>query len=343
MSVARIAFHNLYQELNRDNRLFEQSDAAIGDDLLLPFVELRRYGAERGIEVATTAVLPPEETDAYVFIDMPAPDCKAFVRALASGRPLYLLVLESRLVRPQNYDPALLGHFRRIFTYDDSQVDGVRYLKLNYAFRLPPAIPQDLAAKEKLCVMIAGYKKAQHARELYGERMQAIRWFEANHPEEFDLYGVGWDSGKFGRHLPRPIARHCGWLVRLGAPRLSSYRGRVERKRDVMGRYRFALCYENIGDVPGYITEKIFDAFFAGTVPVYRGADNVTDHIPADCFVDLRKFPGYPDLYRHLSGMPAEQYLAHLAAIERFLLSDSAHPFSLACFAETILSEILRG
>lgn len=343
MSLATIAFHNLYEELNRDDRLFEHRDALIGDDLLLPFGEVRRMAAARGIEAATIPVLPLDRIDAYVFIDMPDPGCRAFRRALASGRPLYLIIMESRLVRPQNYDPANHRHFRKIFTYDDSQVDGERFVKLNYAFSLPGCIPRNLAGKEKLCVMIAGYKTSPHPQELYGERLAAIRWFERNRPSDFDLYGIGWNQGWLGRRLPQGLIRRWEWLGRLGAPDVSSFRGRVARKRDVMGRYRFALCYENIRDVPGYITEKIFDAFFAGTVPVYRGADNVTDHIPAECFVDLRRFPDYAALYEELSSMPDKLYLEYLANIEGFLTSERAYPFSCACFAETLLSEIMRG
>lgn len=342
MAVTTIAFHNIYEELNRENRLFELRDAAIGDDLLLPFTELRQRAAARDIVVATTAVLPPGETDAYVFVDMPDPFCRAFRQAVDSGKPLYLLVLESRLVRPQNYDPACLAHFRTIFTYDDSQVDGTRFIKLNYAFRFPATIPHH-NAKEKLCIMIAGCKSSGHPQELYGERRAAIRWFERHHPKDFDLFGVGWDRGRVGRRLPRWLVRRCEWLGRLGAPTAPSWRGAVTRKRDVMGRYRFALCYENIGDVPGYITEKIFDAFFAGTVPVYRGANNVADHIPPGCFIDLRNYPDYASLYDSLQTMPDQRYQEYLNTIEAFLHSEQARPFSCAFFADTLLTEITRG
>jgi hypothetical protein len=341
MPIATIACHNFYDELNRDNRLFEQSDASIGDDLLVPFHELRRIAAEQGITVATTAVLQAEVIDAYLFIDMPATNNPVFCRAKSSKRPLYLIVAESRLVRPQNYDPANLRHFRKIFTYDDSLVDGQKFIKLNYAFRLPETIPFDVAAKDKLCVMIAGNKFSGHAQELYGERLAAIRWFEENHPADFDLYGVGWEEGIIGRRLPPRLTRRWRWLGRLGAQDRPSYRGRVERKRDVMGRYRFALCYENIKDVPGYITEKLFDAFFSGTVPVYRGADNVTDHIPAGCFVDLRHFADYEKLYAFLKSMQDEEYRTYLDNIERFLYSEKAYPFTSDCFAKTIIKELL--
>ncbi|MGB9081049.1 MAG: glycosyltransferase family 10 [Desulfuromonadaceae bacterium] len=343
MPITTIAFHNVYEELNRENRLFELRDAAIGDDLLLPFGELRRLAESRNIVVSTGAVLSPEIIDAYVFVDMPDRTCRAFRQAVASGRPLYLLVLESRLIRPQNYDPVNLNYFRTIFTYDDSMVDGERFIKLNYAFRFPASIPQDFADKEKLCVMIAGYKSADHPQELYGERLAAIRWFERHHPEDFDLLGVGWNRGPLGKRLPRWLIRRFEWLGGLGAPVVPSYRGAVTRKRDVMGRYRFALCYENIKDVPGYITEKIFDAFFAGTVPVYRGANNVADHIPPGCFVDLRHYPDYAALYDYLKTMPDRQYQDYLNAIEAFLHSEQARPFSCAFFAETLLTEITGG
>lgn len=31
------------------------------------------------------------------------------------------------------------------------------------------------------------------------------------------------------------------------------------------------FCFENVRDLPGYITEKIFDCFFAEYIPIYWG------------------------------------------------------------------------
>jgi hypothetical protein len=343
MPVTTIAFHNLYDELNRDNRLFEEHDAPIGDDLLLPFGELRKRAAEEGITVATTAMLDPALVDAYLFIDMPGQDNRAFKLAIESGRPMYLLVLESPLACPQSRDPSRHKPFKAIFTYDDSIVDGSRYIKLNYAFSLPERVPHDLVRKKKLLLTIAGNKRSTHPQELYSERCAAIHWFERNRPSDFDLYGFGWDEGTIGTLFPRKLTNRCSWLRRLGNPLFPSWRGTVDRKRDVMGLYRFALCYENIRDVPGYITEKLFDSFFAGTVPVYRGADNVADHIPAECFIDQRRFCDYAELYAYIAGMTDERYLGYLAAIEDFLTSRRAWPFSCDCFSETLLTEVLRG
>jgi hypothetical protein len=42
----------------------------------------------------------------------------------------------------------------------------------------------------------------------------------------------------------------------------------VDSKKNTLEKYKFSICYENARDIPGYITEKIFDCFFAGCVPI---------------------------------------------------------------------------
>jgi len=46
----------------------------------------------------------------------------------------------------------------------------------------------------------------------------------------------------------------------------------IEDKFEVFSRYQFALCFEN--DLyPGYVTEKVFDAWGAGSIPLWWGID----------------------------------------------------------------------
>lgn len=339
--VGKIGFCNMHRQLNRNNFLFEHANTAIGDDLLKPFQELRRRAAERGVILATVDVMPVEEMDALVFIDMPDRKNQYFRKALTMGIPLYLMILESPLVRKENYDPANHRHFTRVLTYDDSLIDGVFYVKLNYAFSFPDGVRSTSPDREKLCVMIAGNKKSRHPQELYSERIKAIRWFEEHHPADFDLYGLGWDEHSFrGMKLSR-FLNPVKVMKKLFAPRYASYRGRVERKRPVLERYRFSLCYENIKDVPGYITEKIFDSFLAGCVPVYLGANNVTDHVPPDCFIDRRRFESYDELYNCLASMPAARFREYQENIVRYLQSDRARLFSVEHFTATLLHAIL--
>jgi hypothetical protein len=109
-----------------------------------------------------------------------------------------------------------------------------------------------------------------------------------------------------------------------------------------MQKYKFSVCYENATGITGYITEKIFDSFFAGCVPVYLGAPNVTDYIPAETFIDKRNFKNYGELYRYMKSMTDEEYNKYLGAIKDFVHSGRIYPFSAECFAETLFREIVE-
>ena len=130
-------------------------------------------------------------------------------------------------------------------------------------------------------------------------------------------------------------------IRKLCTRKFPSYRGTVETKHDVLKKYKFSICYENARDVPGWITEKIFDCFLAGCVPVYWGPNNVTHHIPERCFIDKRNFDTYERLYEYMAKMTDEKYCDYLAAIESFLQSSKAYPFSIDYFIKTLTREII--
>lgn len=46
----------------------------------------------------------------------------------------------------------------------------------------------------------------------------------------------------------------------------------VTRKWEVASEYRFMICFEN-SVTPGYVTEKVFDAWACATVPIWNGID----------------------------------------------------------------------
>lgn len=102
-------------------------------------------------------------------------------------------------------------------------------------------------------------------------------------------------------------------------------------------RYRFALCYENVKDESGYITEKIFDCMRADCVPVYWGASNVTDYIPAEAFIDRRQFRSNQELERYLVHITEDEYERYRSAINNFLASDSFRRFLEDAFVKRIL------
>lgn len=336
----RVGFYNFYDSLNR-NRMFRELSSGLGDDLLFPIVNLGKRLLERGHTFSTIDMDALESFDAVVFLDFP-PENNDFFRRLTASRfqNLYLIIFESSIHRPENFDPRNHLFFKKVFTWDDALVDGDKFIKMNFAQKIPSDIELSAEARSRLCAAIFSNKSSDHPQELYSERIKAIRWFEAHHPEDFDLYGIGWNEFTFkGPRLIRALNRVRS-LRKLFAPRYPSYRGPVKSKRETLSGYKFAISYENAKGFQGYITEKIFDSFFAGCVPIYIGATNVSEHIPSNCFIDLRRFRGYDDLYEFMSRMPDEVYRRYLDNIMEFVRGPKINPYSAEFFAETLIKHV---
>jgi len=118
------------------------------------------------------------------------------------------------------------------------------------------------------------------------------------------------------------------------------YKGTVVTKKDTMQHYKFAICYENNKDEMGYITEKIFDCFAAGCVPVYYGARNVTDYIPKECFIDFRDFASYEKLYSFMRNMNKKEYNEYLNAVKKFLQTDEYKEFTSEAYVRNVMQAI---
>lgn len=320
--------------------------STIGDNLMYPFFYLAQQLEKLGHKSATIDTDNIENFDAVVFLEFPTLKNKYFRQLLKLGRDnMYLLIFESPLIKPDNLDLKNHKYFKKIFTWTDELVDNKKYFKINYSHKIPEKLDFDINKKGKLCAVISGNKLTPHPKELYSERIRAIRWFEKNHPEDFDLFGMGWDRYNFqGNFLGINIARlnRLAFLAKMLAPNYPSYKGKIKSKNETYKKYKFSICYENIEGFPGYITEKIIDCFFAGCVPVYLGAPNITDHIPENTFIDKRNFHSYEDLYKYLKNMSNEKYAEYLEAIKNFIRSEKFYPFTAEYFAETLMREIIK-
>jgi hypothetical protein len=184
--------------------------------------------------------------------------------------------------------------------------------------------PRELSLKREL----AAWRYRPIGRELYSERLRAIRWFARS--SDFDLYGEGWER----RHPQVDRATH--------AHALRAYRGTTSDKLATLGSYRFALAFEN-ARFDGYVSEKLFDCLYAGAIPVYLGAPDIDRFVPPDAFVDARRFPSYAALEAHLRVLSSSQADSHLAAARAFLASPAFQSFSAERFAEQVLDLCVRA
>lgn len=338
----KIGIHNYHEVYNINNAIFDSKMYTIGENLEYPFVKLREELAKEGHSLDTLDVYPIEQYDRIIFLDLPNMKKVNLGELVKQEKKLYLVILESELIRPENMDVKNHKYFEKIFTWNDELVkmDKGKYIKLNVAHKFPDIASFNSLKKEKNCTIIAGNKKCKDKRELYSERIKAIEWFEKKHSNDLDLYGFGWDEYTFTGNKLVKILNRAKFLKKLFGKNYRVYKGTVNSKKEVLSKYKFSICYENAKELRGYITEKIFDCFFAGCVPVYWGAPNVTDYIPENCFIDKRKFETYDKLYSYLKDMREEEYENYLRNIEGFLKSEKAKQFTAEYFAEKIAKSI---
>lgn len=167
-----------------------------------------------------------------------------------------------------------------------------------------------------------GLRRTWRVPNLYRQRLRLITAF-ADH-DGFDLWGVGWD-----RPIPG-VSRSDGALVR------SVYRGSSPDKIVTLGDYRFALCIENTR-FPGYVSEKIFDAFRAGTIPVYLGAPDIVSYLPPSSFIDAEAFADTSLLVRRLLEVTPSEADQMLDAGASFLTSGGFQRFTDQHFITTMM------
>jgi hypothetical protein len=316
--------------------IFNRANTRLNRDNCLAFFHcLQDAFAQQGVRLNTQDIHHPEDSEIVIYNEMP--------RILPLEKDVsksYLLLFESALIRPDNWDLSRHLFFSKIFTWHDEFVDQKHYFKMNFTH----AGDTEFVAfenKSKFCTLIAGDKSVHHPLELYSERRAAIRWFESFHPEKFEFYGIGWDQFTFQGPKWIRIFNRIQWLRNILAEKWPSYKGRVDSKLETLKKYKFAICYENARDIPGYITEKIFDCFAAGCIPVYWGAPNIADFIPEECFIDKRKFETYEQLYAYLESMTATEYNHRLAEIQKYLKSQNHELFSPQAQAEQVSKVIL--
>jgi hypothetical protein len=338
-------FWNFYPAFNQ-NRMFTQSVHSQGHDWAGPSRLLGQTLQSMGHQVATLDMKPLDWFDRVFFIDLPTrlyPYSYRYFGPLVQNKhpDMNLFLCEPPIVRPDSYKPEAHSPFRKVMTFKKSLCAGN---PSKYIFSALPCMPEDKTepmafAQRKLCCLIQSYMVLNKPTELFSERIKAVRWFEAHAPRDFDLMGTEWDRILFPGPLSflnfalRAAYRRLGFLKMLKFHRFPSYIGpNVKGKHRTLLEYKFCFAYENSTEAD-YISEKLFDCFHAGCVPIYYGAPNVTDYIPATTFIDKRKF-SYEELYRYISTMPESEYNGYLAAAEAYLHSPAIRPFTPEGYVE---------
>lgn len=292
----KVVVQNYYPFITTDGHLFKEPQSDIGHNLLKPWNDLFLAADELGIKLYTPDQIEGE-VDLAIYMDVP--------RSRVNAKKSMLIIYEPPFLIPENWEPVLHDSMDRVMTWNDNLIDNKKFFKNNFTAELT-GVGHTLSKEQfflrKPLVMMQTHKQHPDPHCLYGKRVEAIRFFERAAGGEFDLYGRGWYE-------------------------MPSYRGAVTNKLETLRNYRFCIAYENCDNAPGYITEKMLDCLLAGVVPIYWGAPNVTDHIPKDCFIDVRDFASYEELLKFIHDVDYGKYLQYLGAMNTFLASSKSQQF----------------
>lgn len=331
-NVKNVFIDPSYRVFDAD-RLFDLSNPVLNrDGQLLPFNRLREHMLSKGIVVHTAdflfsnSGLKTQECDYYSLGVL-----DNIERVLAEGRArlVAFVIMEPPVVVPVLYEalPRLTSVFDKVYVHNTSgdgySLDGVDINKLH---RLYWPIPHDDVLEaywgndrrmKRVVVINGSHNPRGRNREMYSLRIKAMA--ELSRHGIVDLYGMGWEKWWLRSAMWLPYWRNRRVLM-------SIYKGPCVSKFEVLQNYEFCLCFENMW-MNGYITEKIFDCLYAGTIPLYMGAPDVLNYIPEDVFVDCRKYSTWTDMWDDIVSMSQERIDAMRKAGRIFLKSAEAMKF----------------
>lgn len=312
-NIAVIPFHKgLY-----NNGLFQSSNSeSHHDNLMLPYRYIKEEFESLGYSINTIDLIDDySEIDFILFFRL---DFNYILKFKNLGTKLLYFAWEPEVVDKNNSINGLRKlskYFDAIFTWNDEIIDNKIYFKINYPYYFENEIQINIPNrqefdKKKQLVNISGNKFSMHRNELYSARWKVISFYNRHHPDEFELYGKIW-------------------------PNMVVYKGSCNSKSEVYKNFKFALCFENMHNIKGYITEKIFDCFTSGIVPIYLGASNIDSYVPKNCYIAYN-FKSIPDLRKYINSISLNEYQQYLKNIQLFLNEGNLKAFNANYFVEQI-------
>lgn len=319
-----------------DNVLFREDTEYNRDNTLGGWYYLKKYCAERGITLHTidlrnSAVV--RAGDIYVSCDHKFLPRKLYWKFRNRKYPIINPNKFAKSILFQFEPPVVMPEIRYLKNHVLKAYDKIFFTwktndpKIHYFHTAQghDGIFPDYWQRtdRKFLTLINSNRKAlSRYKELLTERVRAILFFEKTN--DIDLYGFGW-----GKPPLFPYWFHKNAIRKV-------YKGSVADKYRTLSEYTYALAFEN-SELPGYMTDKLFDCLYAGTIPVYRGAPDVKEYIPENCFIDMRDFKNYEELRTYLKSLPGSEIKAYRENGRCFLESDQYKPFTKEHFAKVFI------
>lgn len=327
-------------------------------------VQLYQECQQRGYHIGTWDQLPVRQADVVVFVDYPhSLETVLKVKQQAPHAHTLLILYETPLDNPHWFNQRNHQLFDAVLTYNSHLVDNQKYFKLHLPVGLPPHASEEISFEQRTPLIMVNTNRyiglcALPRPHQYLDRFLSLRqagWYctfiellnsrqgdlnssrrrlarvaEQEYSDFVDLYGRGWEG------------RNSGWYYRFfpDQPYRLAKGPAQQDKLQLLSRYRFTIAYENFEGNVGYISEKIFDALYAGTVPIYRGDSNISQYVWSDCFVDSHNFCSEAELLNFVVNCSKTHWQQMRDAGQQYLNSEQIKYFQPQSYADNILRAI---
>jgi hypothetical protein len=151
---------------------------------------------------------------------------------------------------------------------------------------------RQIPKREKFCSYIASQPGFENNRQTFVERLSS----------QYKRVDCG------GKHL-----NNIGGAIPPGA----NASGKIEHGK----QYKFAMAFEN-KQYPGYVTEKIYDAYKSGCIPIYWGTPDIIKDFNPSTFINANDFSDFDALIDHIRRVDCDDEL-YASYFKEPVLSDA--------------------
>ena len=294
------------------DKLFDISDAILNrDDSLVPYARVRQAFRAAGKDLRTADYLmkaPASESISNYYSLGVLYNYKA-LRQRADVCLKAFVIFEPPVVDPRLSKalPELTAAFECVYVHntigDGYSLEGVDASRLRQLYWPQPRAEviapywERTERLDRIVVINGNHIPRKVPNELYSKRIEAM--VALARLGVVDLYGRGWAKWWSRASMWLPYWKNR-WAL------MSIYKGACDSKYEALSQYKFSLCFENMA-MKGYVTEKIFDCFYAGTIPLYLGATDITDLIPADAYIDCRRLSSWEQISYAIAKLSIEK------------------------------------
>lgn len=167
------------------------------------------------------------------------------------------------------------------------------------------------------------------------------------------------------RPEPAHPRRPCAYVFRNRVPRREAFFDRLARRMEIVSpsvsrnnhppigrvhadklaflrRFRFDVAFEN-EPFPGFLTEKIADAFIAGCVPIYRGDPHVERTFSLAAFIHVRGESDYEEAVERILAIDGDPARLEAVRNEAPLVDNRLPDYATNDYAMAFFERIFDG